>query len=194
MKLKHSMIILLSIILLSTNPADAYKKKRAKKYKKQSYTYVIPRRSIEVTPYFSFLAVKNLYENYIEDQTGFGGGLNIRTQVYGNFGYLIDASLNNLDINNGEYNSAAICIGGLYYSYKKNFGDFRFDLGYGAISAGDNAMTIFLPSIEFHKTFYKRISYIFKIGYLIPNDWIVDQDFKEHYTSVSLSCGIAIIF
>jgi hypothetical protein len=163
-------------------------------------SYTAPQREILVNPYVSFLYAKDLYADFADDQFGIGAGLMIRTQIHGGLGYFLDASYNKLDVNSspqteGKGIDAAVLItGGIYYAYEAEFGRFRLDLGYGAVTAGNNAMTIFIPGVEFSKEFYNRISYTAKIGYLITNDWFTDLGLKEKYTSAALSAGIAVVF
>ena len=115
---------------------------------------------IVISPYFSYIYANNLFVNTIKDQSGFGGGLDIRTQIYGNFGYMLDVLYTNLEIVEEEVipgiteeeksDLVAVFTAGFYYSlYYFSFADMRIDMGYGAITAGDNVMTIFVPGLNF---------------------------------------------
>ncbi|MDY6968835.1 MAG: hypothetical protein SVR08_09320 [Spirochaetota bacterium] len=177
------------------------KKKSVKKssYKKKSKEYLVPRRKIEIEPYYNFIFAHKLYTN-IKSKTGHGGGIKIRTQVWGNFGYLFNTSLNYIEIEkipdnpDDEIDMLSIYTGGFYYSRYIYNADYRFNISYGGISAGNSVMTIFLPSIEYHTKLHQRVFFNCEIGYLIVNDWIVDDDYKENYTSFSLSLGISFLF
>ena len=101
----------------------------------------------------------------------------MRTQLYGSFGYIINASINHLKVQENIFidqendrDMAAIITGGPYYSYKTSYGDIRLDIGYGAIVAGDSSMTIFLPSVEYRINIFSRISLMIEIGYPIANE------------------------
>ena len=98
------------------------------------------------------------------------------------------------DVNEGDSDLFSIFSAGFYYNYKVDYGYYVFDLCYGAMAVGSSSMTIFVPSVEFRRKLTNRIFYLFEIQYPIANDWIVDLDFEENYTSFSLSSGIAFIF
>ena len=199
-KYKISAVLIIIAFILQTNNSQAYKKRIKSTTETQSESYTVPQREIVVTPYVNLIYAKALYVDFVKDQFGIGGGMIVRTQVYGPAGYFIDASYNKLDVNinplAGDKGLKAVLLttGGIYYSYDAAFGGFNFDLGYGAITAGNNAMSIFIPGVEFNKEFYKRISYTLKLGYLITNDWFKNMDLKEKYTSISLSMGISAVF
>ena len=176
-------------------------KKSSKKRSQRSRSYAIPRRAIEITPYYNFIYANKLYENIQGKQRSHGGGIKMRTQLYGSFGYIINASINHLKVQENIFidqendrDMAAIITGGPYYSYKTSYGDIRLDIGYGAIVAGDSSMTIFLPSVEYRINIFSRISLMIEIGYPIANDWIIKHNFNEHYRSFSSAGGIGIIF
>jgi hypothetical protein len=169
-----------------------------------SSTYTVPPRMILVSPYVSYIYANNLFENTIKDQSGFGAGLNIRFQIYKEFGFMLDGLYTNLEIEKvtpsglTEQNNSdlvAVFAGGFYYSFFfHSLTDLRLDIAYGAITAGDNVMTIFMPGIELFLKISNRITLFTKLSCLITNDWIVNQDYKEHYTSYSLSAGLTIVF
>ncbi len=200
MKLKVIIAFLMLAMIIPMDQSEARKKSSRKYRSSKVKSYTIPRRAIYVTPYASCIYAKELYNGFVEDQTGFGGGLNVRSEIKSFLGYFFDASYYNLKVEKdplvSEKGTDAVIIftGGLYYSHKFDFGNFRLDIGYGAITAGNNTMTIFVPGIEYRKKFYNRIFYTIKAGYPITNDWIVDMDLEEKYTSFSLSGGISIIF
>ncbi len=166
----------------------------------QNETYSIPQREIILSPYVNSIYAKDLYADFVDDQFGIGGGMMARTQIYNPVGYFIDISYNKLDVNinplAGDKGLKAVLLSsiGVYYSYEIPYGLLRFDLGYGAITAGNNAMTIFIPGVEFSDVFYDRLSYTVKIGYLLTNDWFKNLELKEKYTSLSLSGGVAMLF
>lgn len=184
-KIPSLILVMLSLLNISKNVcfADEYK---------------VPRRAIEIRPYVNILAAIDIYEDMIDNQLGFGGGLKVRNQIYGNFGYSLNVLINDLDIdadvNEGDSDLFSIFSGGFYYNYKVDYGYYVFDLCYGAMAVGSSSMTIFVPSVEFRRKLTNRIFYLFEIQYPIANDWIVDLDFEENYTSFSLSSGIAFIF
>jgi hypothetical protein len=207
MKLIFIVTVILFSVLFSIFINESLFAKVNKPYLKDddsSSTYTAPPRMIIVSPYFSYIYANNLFENTIKDQSGFGGGLNFRTQIYKDFGYAFDVLYTNLKIVKetipgvtAEQKSdlVAIFTGGFYYSISYfSFADTRIDLAYGAITAGDNVMTIFVPGIEFFKKVSDRILLFTKLSWLIANDWIVNLDYKEHYTSFSVSAGFSVIF
>jgi hypothetical protein len=167
-----------------------------------SSAYSVPPRMILVSPYVSYIYANNLFENTIKDQSGFGAGLNIRFQIYKEFGFMLDGLYTNLEtekvtIQGAEQKSdiVAIFTGGFYYSFfSHSLTDLRLDVAYGAITAGDNVMTIFIPGIEIFLKVSNRIILFTKLSWLITNDWIVNQDYTEHFTSFSLSAGLTMVF
>ncbi len=200
MKFKVIITFLILAMIIPMDQSEA-RKKSSRKYKSsKAKSYTVPRRAIYLTPYVSCIYAKELYNGFVEDQLGFGGGLNVRSEINSILGYFFDASYNNLKVvkdplvSEKGTDSVIILTGGLYYTHKEDFGNLRLDIGYGAITAGNNTMTIFVPGIEYSKEFYNRISYAIKAGYPITNDWIVDMDLEEKYTSFSLSGGVSIIF
>ena len=201
-KFKLAVTLIIVLFILRTNNSQAIQKrtKNTSVTGTQSETYTVPQREIRITPYVNFIYAKDIYIDFVDDQFSIGGGMMIRTQAYGPFGYFIDASYNKMDVNinpaAGDKGLEAVLLStlGLYYSYDVDFGQFCLDLGYGVITAGNNAMTIFIPGVGFNKEFYSRVSYTAKLGYLITNDWFTNMDLKEKYTSVSLSVGISAVF
>jgi hypothetical protein len=169
-----------------------------------SSSYIVPRRMIITSPYVSYIYANDLFPNAVKDQSGWGGGLNIRVQVYQDFGFILDGLYTNLKVVNEEVifsgpedesDLVAIISGGFFYSfYNNSYADIRVDLCYGAITAGNDVMTIFIPGVEAFRKVYDRLILFTKLSWLITNDWIVNQDYKEHYTSFSLSAGFSIIF
>lgn len=208
MKLKSVLIFLIiSITLLLFSIESINARPQTKKTKKESDSsepYVVPQRMIIASPYVSVIYAKDLFQGAVEDQTGFGGGLNFRTQIYGDFGYMLDAMITNIKVIKEEIPGAesqkesdlvAIFTGGFYYSlFYHSLSDLRIDLCYGAITAGNQVMTIFVPGVEFFQKISNRVTLFAKLGMLITNDWIVDSDYKEKYTSFSLSAGLSVIF
>ncbi|MBN2403866.1 MAG: hypothetical protein JXN64_15935 [Spirochaetes bacterium] len=207
MKPKPLIYILFLLIIFFTvanAPVMAQRKTKSRSTSSSPTVYKVPPRMIIVSPYFSYIYANNLFEDTIKDGSGFGGGLNIRTQVYKEFGFLIDALYTNLEIEETNIpgvteeeksDIVAIFSGGFYYSFfYHSLTDMRFDLAYGAITAGDNVMTIFIPALEFFIKASDRILLFAKLSWLIANDWFVDLDYKEHYTSFSASAGFSIIF
>ncbi len=167
--------------------------------KGNSTQYRAPSREIIISPYGGFIYAKDLYTVNLEDQSGFGGGINIRTQIYKNFGYMVDIFIPSLDIIEEENLTddweqgtefVAIYTGGFYYSIP----NWKFDLSYGAISSGVSIMTIFIPGVEYNRNILQRVSFFSKLGYLITNDWFSDSGYEEHYTSFMLSVGLSIVF
>ena len=184
--------------LLLITETQSFAKKRYTR-SSSSTKYGIPSRAIVVSPYAGYIFAKDLYVDTVEDGSGFGGGLNIRTQIYRNFGFIIDAFVSNLDIvevENAAYEEemgpkfVAIYTGGFYYAIP----DWKFDLCYGAISAGTNIMTIFVPGVEYYKFVSSRVSLFAKLSYLLTNDWFSDMEYEEHYTSFMLSGGFSVVF
>ena len=208
MKLKSVLIFLIiSMILLMYSSELLDAKPQTKKTKKDSVSsesYVVPQRMIIASPYVSVIYAKDLFQGAVEDQTGFGGGLNFRTQIYGEFGYMLDAMVTNIKVikedipgaeSQKESDLVAILTGGFYYSlFCHSLSDLRIDLCYGAITAGNQVMTIFVPGVEFFQKMSNRVTLFAKLGWLITNDWIVDSEYKEKYTSFSLSAGLSVIF
>jgi hypothetical protein len=184
----------LFIIVLVSEAESA----RRRSYKK-SAQYKAPSREIVLSTYGGFIYANNLYTVNLEDQSGFGGGINMRTELYKNFGYLLDVFIPRLKIieeenltEEGEPGPefVAIYTGGFYYSIP----GWKFDLSYGAISSGVNIMTIFVPGVEYNRYISKRISVIAKVGYLITNDWFSDMGYEENYTSFMASVGVSMVF
>ncbi len=164
-----------------------------------SSQYRVPSREIIISPYGGFIFAKDLYTVNLEDQSGFGGGINMRTQLYKNFGYMVDVFIPSLKIieeqnidENGEPGPkfVAIYTGGFYYSIP----NWKFDLSYGAISSGVNIMTIFVPGVEYNRKISRRISFFTRVGYLITNDWFSDMGYEENYTSFMASVGLSVLF
>jgi hypothetical protein len=207
MKFKLIVTPIFFTILFSAFVSESLSAKVNKTYSKDddsSSTYTVPPRMIIVSPYFSYIYANNLFVNTIKDQSGYGGGLNFRTQIYKDFGYTLDVLYTNLEIvketipgvtSEEKSDLVAIFAGGFYYSvYYFSHVDTRIDFAYGAITAGDNVMTIFIPGVEFFKKVSDRIILFTKLSWLIANDWIVNLDYKEHYTSFSISAGLSVIF
>jgi hypothetical protein len=207
MKSKFIITMLFFLIFFSAFTNKSVSAKILKNYEKNSdssYSYTAPSRMIILSPYVSYIYANNLFENTIKDQSGFGAGLNIRTQIYKDFGFMLDTIYTNLEIEKNtipgiaseqKSDLVAIFTGGFYYSiYYFSQANLRINLSYGAIIAGDNVMTIFVPGIEYFEQASDRIIYFSKLSWLITNDWIVNLDYKEHYTSFSLSAGVSIIF
>jgi hypothetical protein len=201
-------IIFVSIFFFSfTNdsfPAKTTHKSDTKENIRPSPIYTVPSRMIITSPYVSYIYANDLFVNTIKDQSGFGFGLNIRTQIYKDFGYLIDVCYTNLEIvketvpgvsTEEKSDLVLIFTGGFYYSFfQHSLTDMRIDLAYGAITAGDNVMTIFIPGLELFEKISDRVILFAKLSWLIANDWFVNLDYKEHYKSFSLSAGFSIIF
>ncbi len=167
----------------------------------RSKRYRAPSREIVVSPYGGFIYANDLYTGYVDDQSGFGGGMSIRTQLYKNFGYMVDVFIPRIDLIEEESTGTssedesgpefvAIYTGGFYYTIPH----FKFDLCYGAISAGVNIMTIFVPGVEYYKFVSPRVSLFAKVGYLITNDWFSNMDYEEKYTSFMGAAGFSIVF
>lgn len=164
--------------------------------------YTAPRRMIEVRPSASAISAKNLYGTEIEDGIGYGGGLKIRAQLFGGFGYLLSGSAYTLDVNEKDEENkdviksktVSLFVGGLYFTYQTRYGLLRFDLGYGAISTGKKAETLFLPTVEFSRGLTDRLSLVAEFGLPVANDWAINSEFEENYTTYTLSGGIAYIF
>jgi hypothetical protein len=207
MKSKFIIIILFFSLFFTVFTNKSASAKIFKNYEKNndsSYSYTVPSRMIILSPYVSYIYANNLFENTIKDQSGFGAGLNIRTQIYKDFGFMLDTLYTNLEIvketipgiaSEQKSDLVAIFTGGFYYSiYYFSQANLRINLAYGAITAGDNVMTIFVPGIEYFEQVSDRILFFAKLSWLITNDWIVNQNYKEHYTSFSLSAGVSIIF
>ncbi len=183
--------------------AENVKSKGEKKSYKSVNSYSIPPRMIIVSPYFTFIYANDLYTNAVKDKSDFGGGLNVRMQIYKDFGFIIDGLYTNLKpvkattapAEQSDQNLVAIFTGGFYYSlFYYSLTDMRFDFCYGGIIAGNNVMTIFMPGIEFFRKISDRLKIFAKLGYPITNDWIVNSDYKEHYTSFTVSCGFSVVF
>lgn len=202
MNIKLTGIFLIILFLMpSVHSAEAADKRS--NIASASESYVVPQREIMLTPYISFIFAKDLYAGYIEDQSGFGIGLNVQNQVYRNFGYVLDAMWTDLDIAESgslldaideEENSnknVLFFTGGFYY---KIINGWEIDVCYGAVTAGNNVMTIFIPSASYIRLVSPRFYLFAKASYLLTNDWLNNVKYEEHYTSFALRCGISIKF
>jgi hypothetical protein len=165
----------------------------------RSSQYRAPAREIVLSPYGGFIFAKDLYTVNLDDQSGFGGGISMRTQLYKNFGYMFDIFIPKLEIVEEENLSedgepgpsfVAIYTGGFYYSIP----NWKFDLCYGAISSGVNIMTIFVPGVEYNGNISQRVSFFSKLGLLVTNDWFSDMGYEEHFTSFMASLGLSLVF
>lgn len=193
-------VIFLLLFMLSLNLAEATGKKFSSVDSKE---YIVPQREIMLTPYISYIFARDLYAGYIEDQSGFGIGITVQNQIYRNLGFVLDAMWTDLDI--AESGSLLDAIdqeasnnkqvlffsGGFYYEI---INEWEIDLCYGAVTAGNNVMTIFIPSLAYIRPVSGRLYLFAKASYLLTNDWIADVKYEEHYTSFALRCGLSIKF
>lgn len=189
---QNKMYVLLSIFLIFMIFPSGARSAGAK-------TYRAPSREIVLSPYGGLIFAKDLYTVNLNDQLGFGGGMIMRTQLYKNFGYMIDVFIPRLDVNKEENLTdegekgpefVAIYTGGFYYSIPH----WKLDLCYGGISSGVKNMTIFIPGVEYNRNITRRVSFFSRLGYLLTNDWFSDMGYKEHYTSFLASVGLSIVF
>ncbi|MCP4704520.1 MAG: hypothetical protein GY865_07910 [candidate division Zixibacteria bacterium] len=164
-----------------------------------AYSYEIPQRKIEIKPYINFLSANDLFVyketgNIVKNNVGIGGGLKLRTQISGKFGYILNASFNSHEVLVDGTDFIIIFIGGLYYSHNLGFTDFKIDAGYGFLTAGSKGTGVFMPTLELSRELNDRIALAFEIGWPISNDWFYDYDIQRHYSSFTFSLGTIFIF
>jgi len=156
--------------------------------------YNPPERVIDISPYGGYIYAKNLFTDRIKDKPAYAAGLDVKFQIYGNFGMLLDGMWSNLKAEktqetNKDYNMMVIS-GGFYY----NIYGLKIDMCYGAITAGPNVMTILIPGIEYSYQFFPRFLCFVKVEGLFTNDWIIKENYKEKYTSAMVSAGFSVRF
>lgn len=164
-----------------------------------SFAYDIPQRRIDFKPYLNFMFPNKLMESddlntAVEDEMGMGFGVKARTQIAGNWGFTVNASITDLKVSNNTLSTAHIFTVGFNYSYETNQGDFIFDLGYGVLSVADLSTTLLLPGLEFNRPISERVSISAGLSLPVANDWFHNLNVKENYKSLSLSLGGVILF
>ncbi len=166
--------------------------------------YDVPPRKIEIKPYVHLLFPKDLvtYETgvtYVEDKTGFGGGVKIRVQVSGPFGFVINSSVTGIErsyyAEYYDWNRTAIMFtGGIYYAFETTIGNITLDCGYGAIEVCSAGLALFLPSVEYSYPVSDRVSLAAELSLPIPNDWYSDWNHESNAKSLMLSVGSVFLF
>ncbi|MCP4582118.1 MAG: hypothetical protein GY839_10915 [candidate division Zixibacteria bacterium] len=164
-----------------------------------SAAYEIPQRKIDLKPYLNFIFPSDLMESEnietaVENDMGFGFGIKARTQITGNYGFVINTSITDFKVSDNSLSTATIFTAGFYYSQSTSLGNLVLDLSSGVISLADYSMMLFLPSLEFNRAISDRISISAELGMPIPNDWFYNYNIKENYKSLSISLGSAIVF
>lgn len=164
-----------------------------------SFAYEIPQRKIEIKPYLNLFFPSDLWEKedvetVVDNKTSFGFGAKIRTQFINQFGIVLNASYINFETLNNSSNDGVIFTGGGYYGRSFGFGDLTFDFGYGIIIAAEEVLGLVMPSLEYSRPVSDRMSIAFELGLPIPNDWPRSMEYKENFSSFTLSVGTVIIF
>lgn len=134
------------------------------------------------------------FGNKTKNVVSIGGGLKLRTQISGKFGYMVNASFNDHEIIGDGPDLVIIFTGGVYQTFQLGSIDIKIDAGYGMISAGNNTNAVFMPGLELSKELNNRTALAFEIGWPITNDWFYDYDVHEHYSSFTFSLGTIFVF
>lgn len=167
---------------------------------RQSIAYEVPVRQINFKPYLNIMFPSNLMEwedlgNMVDNKMGVGFGLKARTQVSQSWGFVINTLYNDLEVNSDKgLKAASLLTIGFYYSKTFDKNEIIIDGSYGALAAGGRAAGLLMPALEINRAFSERLKLSAELGWLIPNDWLYDFDFKESYSSFTLSLGGTIIF
>jgi hypothetical protein len=161
--------------------------------------YDIPSRKIEVKPYLNFVFPNNIWEganqaNPVDNKVAPGIGLKLRTQFSRQYGFVLNASYINFQVEENVSSDGSIFTAGGYLSKSFGFGNMTLDLSYGIIAANKEVAGLLMPSLEYSRPISERISLALEFGWPIPNDWPQDFDFKENYSSFTLSLGSIIVF
>jgi hypothetical protein len=161
--------------------------------------YDVPTRRIEVKPYLNFLMPSDFWVDetgfsLVEDKTGIGFGAKIRTQIIGNFGMVLNASLTDIEVVDDSYGSSMVLTFGGFYTESTSLGNFTMDLGYGFVTAGHEATGLLMPSLEYSRPISERFAISFELGWPIVNDWAREYRFKENFSSIAFSLGATLIF
>ena len=161
--------------------------------------YDVPSRKIEVKPYLGFIFPSSLVEdaegyNYIEDKAGFGFGLKVRTQFGCCWGFMLNASVSDMEASSEEMNSATIFTTGGYYTIETGPGNFTLDCGIGILAGANKAALLLMPSLEFNRPLSERTGLALELGWPIANDWFYSTDIEENFSSLTLSAGVSFIF
>lgn len=166
--------------------------------------YDIPQRKIEIKPYVNILFPKDFVTfesgvSYVDDEAGFGGGVKIRTQLTGPFGFMINASVIGVERSflAAFYNrssAAVLFTGGFYYTFETSIGNISLDCGYGVIEICGAGLALFMPSVEYSYPVSDRISLAAELSMPVPNDWYSDWDHNSNAKSLMLSVGSVILF
>jgi hypothetical protein len=162
--------------------------------------YDIPQRRIDLKPYLNVIIPNNLMEwenlgNVVDNDIGFGLGVKARTQINRTWGFVINTSYTDLEVNTEKGLSSAILLTvGFSYSKSLSLGDFVLDAGYGGIAAGGRGIGLFMPSLEYSRTFSERLKLSIEFGWPVANDWFYDFGFVENYGSLAISLGGAVVF
>lgn len=162
-----------------------------------AFGYDPPRRAIVVSPYVQILSTRNFsvfsrnappakYDvEIVEDQIGFGIGINVSTRLSENWGYFLDYAVGPLEVKYSDEDRFSIFVLGVSYSVDALGGKMILDAGYGVSHWGKWAGMIFMPSLGYSKRLTERTAGFAKVGCPIV---------EEHYTSFSFSTGINILF
>ena len=161
--------------------------------------YDIPSRKIEVKPYLNFVFPNNIWEganqvNPVDNKVAPGIGLKLRTQFSRQYGFVLNASYINFQVEENVSSDGSIFTAGGYLAKAFGFGNFTLDFSYGIIAANKEVAGLLMPSLEYSRAISERISLALELGWPIPNDWPQDFDFKENYSSFTLSLGSIIVF
>ena len=161
--------------------------------------YDVPPRAIKVKPYVMFLFPSSFWEydngvNTVKDDPGYGVGLKIRNQFGERFGLVFNASYSDIEVVDNSSGDVTMFTGGGYYTFATGFGEFIFDCAYGVVIAGDVGQGLLMPSLEYGRPVSDRVNLTFEVGWPIVNDWLRSFDFKENFSSFTLSVGTNIIF
>jgi hypothetical protein len=161
--------------------------------------YEIPPRKIEVKPYLNFLFPNDLLEfqeghRVVKNSAGIGFGLKIRNQINGSYGFVINASLTEVEVTTNLASSVVVFTGGLYLSTKTKMGNLIIDCGYGVLATGGKTATLLMPALELNWPLSDRLMISVEAGWPIANDWFHDFGVKENCTSFTFSLGSAAVF
>ncbi len=130
----------------------------------------------------------------VENKMGVGFGVKSRIQIAGSWGFIVNVSINDLQVDDSSLSTATVFTGGFYYTRKSVPGNITVDLGYGVISVADLSSTLILPSVEFSRPISDRLSISAEIGFPVANDWFHTFGIKESYGSIVFSLGGTLVF
>jgi hypothetical protein len=130
----------------------------------------------------------------VKDQIGFGIGINVSTQLLGQWSYFFDYAVGPLQVKYSDVDLVGIFVLGVSYSFDALRGKTIIDVGYGVSHWGKWAEMILKPSLGYSKHLTERSAVFVNVGYPIVNDWFINAGVEEHYTSFSFSTGINVFF